>query len=132
VDDGRTGRIDRPARSGHESSQQMIARMNSVLRHQIYSGYASLYLSALGSLFALFFTLADYTGTMNYTPKIAWCAIFFTVLFLHIFWLTIALSLVVETPSFKRPKAVLFRVILAVFIFGATIVSLYIYDAISG
>jgi hypothetical protein len=131
VDDGSTGRIDRPARSGHESSQPMIARMKSVLTRQIFSGYASFYLSIIASLLVSIAILGGLVGMTRSLRRNVEISTLIVVPFLFAISFSLALTVVLEPPIFRRQKRVLFRIAMSVCIGFAAVVSWLTYLALT-
>ena len=105
----------------------MIARMTSVLNRQIYSGYASLYLSVLGSMLVPLAILDGLTGVSGDLPGDVGFSIFIGGPILFVVSFSLALPVVFEPPIFRRPKPVLFRIAMAACISFAAAVSWLVF-----
>jgi hypothetical protein len=105
----------------------MIARMNSILNRQILSGNASLYSSVLGSMLVTLAILDRKFGVSGSLPVDVGGVLFLGCPFLCYLSISFVLPVVFERPIFMRPKPVLFRIAMAVFICFAAVVSWLVF-----
>ena len=105
----------------------MNIRMQSVFNRQVYSGYASLYLSMFGSFIYLLAVLEYNPGRPSGVERsLSDDALFIATKVLFVTSLALALPEIVKTRIFKLPNAVLFRLAMAAFICTTSLVSGYV------
>lgn len=102
----------------------MIARKNSVLTRQIFSGFASLYLTAIGSFIYLLAVWEYDPGRPSGVPRsYSDDALFIAAKVLFVTSFVLALPVIFKTRIFKLPNLVLFRLAMATCICTASLVS---------